>query len=126
MRINDKTSSNEPPGSAGEDKDEENPTLRTFDFHPEAEAELRSVIAWYDQIDPALGTRFEKAVYQGLERIAANPKAWKLWWDSPARVYQLKRFPYYIPYVVDTQRGIVLAVAHVKQKPGYWRERLWS
>ena len=96
-----------------------------FDFHPAADTEFRATIDWYDQRESALGARFEADVFQALERIAENPKAWKQWQDLPrVRAYWLRRFPFYIPYVADDERVIVLAVAHAKREPGYWRARL--
>lgn len=98
-----------------------------FDFHPAADIDLRAAIDWYDRRESALGARFEADIYEALERIAENPMAWKRWRDSPiVRVYSLRRFPFYIPYVADRERVIVLAVAHAKREPGYWRERIQS
>lgn len=36
------------------------------------------------------------------------------------------RFPFCIPYVAEEGRVIVLAVAHARREPGYWRERMVS
>jgi toxin ParE1/3/4 len=33
-------------------------------------------------------------------------------------------FPYAVLYVDKTDHVLVLAVAHFKRRPGYWRERL--
>jgi hypothetical protein len=96
-----------------------------FDFHPAADIELWEAIDWYDQRESALGARFETDFFQALERIAENPWAWKRWRDSPTiRVYWLRRFPFYVPYIADNEQGIVLAVAHAKREPGYRRERI--
>ncbi|WP_417738002.1 type II toxin-antitoxin system RelE/ParE family toxin [Rosistilla oblonga] len=36
----------------------------------------------------------------------------------------MKRFPYVIVYRVATDRIEILAVAHGRRKPGFWKERL--
>jgi plasmid stabilization system protein ParE len=96
-----------------------------FDFHPAADAELRAAIRWYEEQESELGTRFEAAVYESLARIGASPRAWKPWSENPAvRIFSLWRFPFHIPYVSEGSRIIVLAVAHSKREPGYWRDRM--
>jgi toxin ParE1/3/4 len=100
---------------------------RLLELHPAADIEFRAAIDWYDEQEPALGARFEAAVYQAFERIDENPSAWKPWRGSPlVRMYWLRRFPFYIPYIADGERVIVLAMAHAKRDPGYWTERLQS
>jgi hypothetical protein len=38
---------------------------------------------------------------------------------------RLRRFPYILYYhVVDDSLALVLAVAHARRRPGYWRRRL--
>ncbi|MGE3074034.1 MAG: type II toxin-antitoxin system RelE/ParE family toxin [Dehalococcoidia bacterium] len=39
------------------------------------------------------------------------------------RRYQLSPYPYYIVYRTDGAVVTILAVAHSKQRPGYWRNR---
>jgi toxin ParE1/3/4 len=36
----------------------------------------------------------------------------------------IKRFPYQLIYRVEADTITVYAVAHLKRKPGYWRDRL--
>jgi hypothetical protein len=36
---------------------------------------------------------------------------------------RLTRFPYLVVYREDATRILVVAVAHEKRKPGYWRKR---
>lgn len=93
-------------------------------FHPEAANELADSASWYDEQQPGLGSEFEDAVYAAAERIVERPAAWPVWQGfAPVRVFNLRRFPYRLPYVHDD--GImVLAVAHMKRRPGYWASRL--
>jgi hypothetical protein len=44
--------------------------------------------------------------------------------DLPVRRAPVKRFPYHVIYL-ETETAIrVLAAAHDKHRPGYWRTRL--
>ncbi len=36
----------------------------------------------------------------------------------------VKRHPYLVVYAILPEQIVVLAIAHTKQKPGYWRERI--
>jgi len=35
----------------------------------------------------------------------------------------MRRFPYSIVYRVETEKVFVLAVAHLRRRPLYWRDR---
>lgn len=97
----------------------------TFEFHPAADIEFWEAIDWYEQRESTLGAELEADVYRALERIAENPRAWRRWREVPmVRICRLRRFPFYIPYVADEERVVVLAVAHDKREPGYWRARI--
>jgi hypothetical protein len=36
----------------------------------------------------------------------------------------LRRFPYGLIYALDQDDILILAVAHTRREPGYWRDRL--
>lgn len=96
-----------------------------IELHAAADAELWAAIDWYEQQEPGLGDRFEAAVYRALDSIAEAPYAWTSCAGLPGvRMFSLSRFSFCTPYVVETGRIIVLAVAHAKREPGYWRERM--
>jgi len=40
---------------------------------PEADADLKHAVAWYEKIDPDLGKRFSLAVQALIEAISGNP-----------------------------------------------------
>jgi hypothetical protein len=35
----------------------------------------------------------------------------------------MERFPFALPYVMREDLVVVLAIAHVRRRPGYWLER---
>ncbi len=35
----------------------------------------------------------------------------------------MSRFPFFIIYLILEQVIVIIAVAHFKRKPGYWRDR---
>ena len=80
------------------------------EFHPLAEEELIEQASFYDNRVPGLGAIF----LDEIEAIAAT---------QGTRGLPLRRFPHSLIYAAEDARIWVLAVAHQKRKPGYWRQR---
>ena len=91
-------------------------------FHSEAEAEFIESAARYEGEVPGLGRRYGRAVKEALELIAENPDIGSPL-DSELRSFIVASFPYSIIYAPFEGSLFVLAVAHGRRKPGYWRHR---
>ncbi|MBI5501096.1 MAG: type II toxin-antitoxin system RelE/ParE family toxin [Deltaproteobacteria bacterium] len=96
-------------------------------LHAGAAAEVSAAVSWYEEREPALGAAFLGELDRGLAVIAEAPYRWPVWPGARpelgARRFLLARFPYGIAYRVRGQRIIVLAVAHLHRRPGYWKVR---
>jgi len=96
-------------------------------YHPEALAELRADVAWYEDRGAGLGDRFEATVDDLIDTVLEWPESGAIWpgWDSipVVRSRRVTGFPYRLVYVVQASELVVLALAHDKRLPGYWRER---
>ena len=92
-------------------------------FHREAEAEYFAALRYYAEIDPLVGQRFYFAVEELLAQIGAHPKRFRIY-DSPVRRHFGGKFPYSLIYLDQPDRIWIVAVAHFKQRPGYWKNRL--
>jgi len=91
-------------------------------FHPDAEAELTDATDSYAQQGPGLDRRFIAEVERALGQIARFPEA-----ASPIRG-RLRRkvlpgHPYSLIYALTDTQIRVLAIAHQKRRPFYWRGR---
>jgi plasmid stabilization system protein ParE len=99
-------------------------------WHPEAESEFDADIDWYDDRQTGLGDRFETEVLGAVDESAGTPQAWPVWpgWDREPLVRSkgVSDFPHRVVYFVRDDTLIVVAVAHAKRKPGYWRDRVAS
>lgn len=87
-----------------------------------AEREARSAFLWYLERDEGVAVRFEAVFRQALAKLAASPLRF------PAHIHGTRRalvgrFPYLVVFAVRGSTVRVLAVAHMKQRPGYWRDR---
>ncbi len=99
-----------------------------FDFHPEARAELFADGDWYDEREFGLGERFEVAVRVAIDSAVDSPDAWAVWpgWkgEPVVRSKGVRDFPYRVVYFVQGDLLRIVAVAHAKRRPGYWRKRV--
>ncbi len=79
----------------------------------------------YASIQPELGDAFMVELDDAIERICDAPRRWPRYLHG-TRQFILTRFPYVVVHRATSERIDVIAVAHVRQKPGYWAERLWE
>jgi plasmid stabilization system protein ParE len=93
-----------------------------FDFHPAAVAEARKAYFWYLRRSAWAGSRFQAALETALDQIAKTPDRWPSYLYG-TRYRPLRRFPYVVVYRNLLNRVQVVAFAHGKRKPGYWKNR---
>jgi plasmid stabilization system protein ParE len=94
-----------------------------LEFHPRAIEEARAARRWYARRSPALADRFLAQLDLAVRQISAAPGQWPTYLHG-TRVYRLRRFPYLIVYRELADSVQVVAVAHGKRRPDYWRRRL--
>ena len=94
-------------------------------FRPEAALEAREARAFYAEREPQLGAQFVTALEAVVTRIAERPRAFpELLRPAIVRRARLRRFPYVVMFrLVGNETIEVLAVAHTRRRPGYWRSR---
>ena len=88
-----------------------------------ADEELHEAKEYYELQRQGLGLEFVEAFEEAMGRIVAFPEAWGLIADK-VRCCIFKRFEYGVIYVVRDETIFVLAVMHLKRRPGYWKRRL--
>src|ERR1700692_5114471 len=93
-------------------------------LHPEAEQEYRDAYSWYRKRSVPAAARFENAVDRALLQIQEAPDRWPSSY-SRFRKYTLHEFPYTIFYRCDEARTFVLALAHGRRRPWYWKGGGW-
>lgn len=97
-------------------------------FAPEALAELLEAAGWYEARQTGLSDRFLDEVEQLLAFVASRPRSFARLPDVPpdlvVRRALLPRFPYALIFLDSGTRARVLAVAHLRRRPGYWLGRL--
>jgi plasmid stabilization system protein ParE len=81
--------------------------------------EMDAAFAWYEQRQRGLGTDFIRACDAAFSSIARIPQAYR---EVRPRVRRalLRRFPYMVFFVVESERVVIIGVVHVRQSPDVW------
>jgi plasmid stabilization system protein ParE len=96
--------------------------INTVLFHELAESELNEIVQYYESHLKGLGNAFLSEVERGVKLILQNP-------ESGPRIYKvvrrktIRRFPYSIMYSISSNSIRILAIAHHKRRPTFWRKR---
>ena len=92
-------------------------------FFREASEEIEDAAKWYGRRSASAEVAFLAEVDHALAAIVDAPQRWTSFVDGTSR-YVFRKFPYGVIYFVDEDVVIIVAVAHDKRRPGYWRGRL--
>lgn len=94
--------------------------------HPEAAGELLDAIRYYEERAGA-GVDFATAARAARRDVQRSPEAWPpvpYWTGSPEiRSRSVGQFPYRAVYYLRGREVVLIAYAHEKRRPGYWRHR---
>lgn len=94
-------------------------------MHPSAERELDEVTSYYEAIDPELADSFLAYFESYKAQVTENPLHFSIRKGQVRRANLRPRFrEYYLPFMIWKDRVVILAVAHAKRRPYYWRKRI--
>ena len=92
-------------------------------IHRLAVAEIDHEVDYYESCSAGLGAELEE-IDAVLETILQFPHAAPQRRDRPdRRVAVLDRFPFTLVYQVKEDEIVILALAHMSRRPGYWSRR---
>jgi plasmid stabilization system protein ParE len=91
-------------------------------WHPAAQTEAQEIIHWYADRDPEAAVQFSIELDEAVERIVENPQLFTRLEDNIRRAL-LRNYPYAVVYRETREETLILAIAHGKRRPGYWRKR---
>jgi plasmid stabilization system protein ParE len=92
-------------------------------LEPEAEADLLEAFEWYEKQREGLGREFIECVDDALEQVAGNPELYAIS-HRGVRQALVRRFPYVVCFLIETERISVIAVLHGRRNPRLWQTRL--
>ncbi len=94
-------------------------------FLKPAQTEVDEAVAYFDEQRDGLGDRFEQDLAGTIRFLIEYPLTGKQL-APHIRKLRLRTFSYNIIYALDRDEIVIVAVAHHKRRPGYWRSRLTS
>jgi plasmid stabilization system protein ParE len=92
-------------------------------FFDEAVDEVDESRAWYRQNSESAESGFLRELDHAVDQVLGAPHRWPEFIGGTRR-YVFPTFPYSLVYFVEEHVLYVVAVAHERRKPGYWRKRL--
>jgi plasmid stabilization system protein ParE len=95
---------------------------RQVTVHPEAVAEAQAAYRWYHDRNETAAQTFLIELDRAVELISTNPISWPIHLYGTRR-FLLRRFPFAVVYREIGETIQIVAVAHGRRKPGYWKER---
>jgi len=95
---------------------------KKVEFHEDAALEYEAALEWYLERSLLAASKFVDAMSRGIDMIVEAPHRWSAA-SHDTRRFLLQRFPFAIVYRELPAAIQVLAIAHVRRKPGYWKQR---
>jgi toxin ParE1/3/4 len=94
-----------------------------YRFLPPAEEEMTDASLFYEAASSGLGLSFLNDLQSVINVLRENPGL-----GRPVarglRQTVLRQFPFSLIYAEEPDAILIVAVAHQKQRPGYWRARM--
>jgi toxin ParE1/3/4 len=98
--------------------------VKPFQISGPASEELVKAIHWYEQRRKGLGGELFDAVSHTIEVIREHPEIGAARTGRlPSRQLRVQGFPYHLAYRIREHDIYVIAIAHTKRRPGYWKDR---
>jgi plasmid stabilization system protein ParE len=92
-------------------------------WHPLAEKEAAEARIWYGERSLTAAERFTDALEQTIRLLISNPGLFAIR-AYGLRIAVIQTFPYSVVYRESAKRLLIVAIAHAKRRPGYWRNRI--
>jgi plasmid stabilization system protein ParE len=102
--------------------------VKRLRYDSQADSELAEAAQHYATENVTVALRFVERVVATVAEIRKAPHAWPLDPNVPSSLGVRRRvvpgFPYLVLYKDYPTEVVVVAIAHGRREPGYWRKRL--
>ncbi len=96
-----------------------------IEFHKGARRDLIEGFRWYEKHSDQAAQRLIEQVSATLDAILKDPTQHRPWKrGSQIRVINLEDYPYQLYYIITGNLITIVATAHEKRRPEYWRRRI--
>jgi toxin ParE1/3/4 len=97
--------------------------MKPVSVHPEAEAETDGAFEWYWARSESAALGFDAELRIALRALQKNPQIYATYLSGTRRI-MLNRYPFSIVYRELPRKIQIVAVAHSKRRPDYWKRRI--
>ena len=95
---------------------------RRIVVQPQSYLDIQAAAVWYEDQQSGLGTRFLDELDLVFQRIAESPLQFPQL-EGEVRRALLRRFPYGVYFLAESEEVKVLAVLHLHRQPDMWKSR---
>lgn len=96
---------------------------KKIEFHEAASNEYEKAVSWYLERNHIIAVRFAEEVRRAVETIRKAPHRWPSN-EGGIRRFLLPSFPIALVYRELVTAIQIIAVAHGRRKPDYWKKRI--
>lgn len=96
--------------------------MKPIIFLSEAEQEMLEAAFYYQSKASGLGIDYLSEIERAVEAIEESPYTWPIL-EGVLRRRLVRRFPFGVLYRIDLDEIVIVAVAHLSERPGYWKKR---
>lgn len=96
--------------------------MNNLDILEVAKSEFREAIRWYRDRSPVAARRFALEAKSSVVAIRDHPTRYPRW-DDRHRYHLVNGFPYYVPYRIDPQGILIVAIFHASRDAANWTDR---
>lgn len=94
-----------------------------LEYHPAARDEIVRAFEWYDEIDDQVGQKFKLELERAERLVSRSPLSWGIYFHG-TKGFRFRGFPFVLAYICNDDRITVIALAHTRRRPGYWKNRV--
>lgn len=94
-----------------------------LEYHPAARDEVVRAFEWYRQVDEQVAQKFKIELDRAERLVLRSPSAWGPYLHG-TKGFRFRGFPFVLAYTHHRERIIVIALAHTRRRPGYWKKRI--
>ena len=96
--------------------------IRDVIVHTEAEEEILQALAWYAERSAIAARAFVQELSSMVRLAVQSPGSWPRNYGNTRRIV-FPRFPFDLVFRMKGETIEIVAVAHPRRRPSYWKDR---
>jgi toxin ParE1/3/4 len=96
---------------------------KDYRLHPLAWREVEAADDWYFSHSFDASVAFLGDLQSALASVSQAPQRWPKYLYGTRRIV-MQRFPFSVVFLDEPDLVIIVAIAHSKRRPGYWKDRV--